>query len=161
MVETDSNKKIIIKKALNLISQREYSASGLKKKLLLYFSKKNKENLEEKNLNVSIIKELVNELITNKWICDKRFVESFLNMKGHLYGKIRLSFELRKLGISEELIKKRLEENSSLDLEKARILLDKKFSDNALSFKDKIKQRDFLIRRGFSFDVSKKVALEK
>ena len=161
MVETDSNKKIIIKKALSLISQREYSVSGLKKKLLLYFSKKNKENLEEKNLNVSIIEEVVNEFVTNEWICDKRFVESFLNMKGHLYGKLRLSFELRKLGISEELIKERLEENSSLDLEKARILLDKKFSDNALSFKDKIKQRDFLIRRGFSFDVSKKVALEK
>ena len=161
MVETDPNKKIIIKKALRLISQRAYSASGLKKKLLLYFSKKNKENLEEKSLNVSIIEEVVNEFVTNKWICDKKFVESFLNMKGHLYGKIRLSFELRKLGISEELIKERLEENSSLDLEKARILLDKKFSDNALSFKDKIKQRDFLIRRGFSFDVSKKVALEK
>ena len=161
MVETDSNKKIIIKKALSLISQREYSTSGLKKKLLLYFSKKNKENLEEKNLNVSIIEEVVNEFVTNEWICDKRFVESFLNMKGHLYGKLRLSFELRKLGISEELIRERLEENSSLDLEKARILLDKKFSDNALSFKDKIKQRDFLIRRGFSFDVSKKVALEK
>ena len=104
---------------------------------------------------------MVNEFVTNEWICDKRFVESFLNMKGHLYGKIRLSFELKKLGISEELIKERLEENSSLDLEKARILLDKKFSDNASSFKDKIKQRDFLIRRGFSFDVSKKVALEK
>jgi len=161
MVETDSNKKIIIKKALSLISQREYSVSGLKKKLLLYFSKKNKENLEEKNLNVSIIEEVVNEFVTNEWICDKKFVESFLNMKGHLYGKLRLSFELRKLGISEELIKERLEENSSLDLEKARILLDKKFSDNASSFKDKIKQRDFLIRRGFSFDVSKKVALEK
>ena len=161
MVETDSNKKIIIKKALSLISQREYSVSGLKKKLLLYFSKKNKENLEEKNLNFSIIEEVVNEFVTNEWICDKRFVESFLNMKGHLYGKLRLSFELKKLGISEELIKERLEENSSLDLEKARILLDKKFSDNALSFKDKIKQRDFLIRRGFSFDVSKKVALEK
>jgi len=161
MTETVSNKKIIIKKALSLISQREYSASGLKKKLLLYFSKKNNENLEEKNLNVSIIEEVVNEFETNEWICDKRFVESFLNMKGHLYGKLRLSFELRKLGISEELIKERLEENSSLDLEKARILLDKKFSDNASSFKDKIKQRDFLIRRGFSFDVSKKVALEK
>ena len=161
MVETDSNKKIVIKKALSLISQREYSAAGLKKKLLLYFSKKNKENLEGKNLNVSIIEEVTNEFVTNEWICDKRFVESFLNMKGHLYGKLRLSFELRKLGISEELIKERLEENSSLDLEKARILLDKKFSDNASSFKDKIKQRDFLIRRGFSFDVSKKVALEK
>ena len=115
MVETDSNKKIIIKKALSLISQRENSASGLKKKLLLYFSKKNKENLEEKSLNVSIIEEVVNEFVTNEWICDKKFVESFLNMKGHLYGKIRLSFELKKLGISEELIKERLEENSSLD----------------------------------------------
>ena len=116
MVETDSNKKIIIKKALSLISQREYSAAGLKKKLLLYFSKKNKENLEEDNLNVSTIEEVVNEFVTNEWICDKRFVESFLNMKGLLYVKLRLSFELRKLGISEELIKEILEEISILDL---------------------------------------------
>ena len=68
--------------------------------------------------------------------------------------------ELKKLGIGESLIEKMLETTEGRDADKARVLLGRKFKGKANSIKEKVKRRDYLMRRGFSYGVCNKLVLQ-
>ena len=106
-----------------------------------------------------IIEDIIDDLKKKNWLSDERMVSTYLNSKGNLYGEKRIWFELKKIGIDHQVIEKTLHTFEFCDYEKAKILLGKKFKGRATSVKEKVKRRDYLMRRGFSCGVSNKLAL--
>ena len=105
-----------------------------------------------------IIEDIIEDLKEKNWLSDERVVSTYLNSKGNLYGEERIWFELKKIGIDHQVIEKILQTFEFCDHEKAKILLSKKFKDQATSMKEKIRRRDYLMRRGFSCSISNKLA---
>ena len=147
------NKKQIYKKAYSLLSKRDYSIAVMQKKLLDFAYTNSNDDFCE-----IIINEVIDDLKEKNWLSDERVVSIYLNSKGNLYGEKRIWFELKKIGIDHHIIEKILQTFEFCDHEKAEILLGKKFKVPANSMKDKIKRRDYLMRRGFSCGVSNKLA---
>ena len=106
-----------------------------------------------------IIESIIDDLKEKNWLSDERVVYTYLNSKGNLYGEKRIWFELKKIGIDHQVIEKILQTFEFCDHEKAKILLGKKFKVPATSMKDKVKRRDYLMRRGFAHGISNKLAL--
>ena len=106
-----------------------------------------------------IIEDIIEDLKEKNWLSDERLVSTYLNSKGNLYGEKRIWFELKKIGIDHQVIEKILQTFEFCDHEKAEILLGKKFKGQATSIKEKVKRRDYLMRRGFSCSISNKLAL--
>lgn len=106
-----------------------------------------------------IIEHIIDDLKEKNWLSDERVVSTYLNSKGNLYGEKRIWFELKKIGIDHQVIEKILQTFEFCDHEKAEILLGKKFKGQATSMKEKAKRRDYLMRRGFSYSISNKLAL--
>ena len=107
----------------------------------------------------TIIEGIIDDLKEKNWLSDERVVSTYLNSKGNLYGEKRIWFELKKIGIEHQVIEKSLQTFEFCDYEKAEILLGKKFRGPATSVKDKVKRRDYLMRRGFACSISNKLAL--
>ena len=106
-----------------------------------------------------IIEQIIDDLKEKNWLSDERVVSTYLNSRGNLYGEKRIWFELKKIGIDHQVIDKILQTFEFCDHEKAEILLGKKFRGQATSMKEKVKRRDYLMRRGFSCSISNKLAL--
>ena len=107
----------------------------------------------------TIIEDIIDDFKKKNWLSDERVVSSYLNLKGNLYGEKRIWFELRKIGINDQVIEEILQTFEFCDYEKAKVLLSKKYKDQSTSMKEKIKRRDYLMRRGFSSSISTKLAL--
>ena len=105
------------------------------------------------------IERIIDDLKEKNWLSDERVVSTYLNSKGNLYGEKRIWFELKKIGIDHQVIEKILQSFEFCDHEKAKTLLGKKFKGHATSMKEKVKRRDYLMRRGFSYSISSKLAL--
>ena len=106
-----------------------------------------------------VIDDIIDDLKEKNWLSDERVVSTYLNSKGNLYGEKRIWFELKKIGIDHQVIEKILQTFEFCDHEKAKILLGKKFKGQANTTKEKVKRRDYLMRRGFSYSISNELAL--
>ena len=148
------NKKQIYKKAYSLLSKRDYSVAAMRKKLFDFADTHSSDDFCE-----IIIESIIKDLKEKNWLSDERVVSTYLNSKGNLYGEKRIFFELKKIGIDHQVIEKILQTFEFCDHEKAEILLGKKFKGQATSIKEKVKRRDYLMRRGFSCSISNKLAL--
>ena len=148
------NKKQIYKKAYSLLSKRDYSVAVMRKKLFDFADTHSSDDFCE-----IIIEDIIEDLKEKNWLSDERLVSTYLNSKGNLYGEKRIWFELKKIGIDNQVIEKILQTFEFCDHEKAKILLGKKFKGQATSMKEKVKRRDYLMRRGFSCSISNKLAL--
>ena len=148
------NKKQIYKKAYSLLSKRDYSVAVMRKKLFEVACTDSPDDFCE-----ITIERIIDDLKEKNWLSDERVVSTYLNSKGNLYGEKRIWFELKKIGIDHQVIEKILQSFEFCDHEKAKTLLGKKFKGHATSMKEKVKRRDYLMRRGFSYSISSKLAL--
>ena len=148
------NKKQIYKKAYALLSKRDYSVAVMRKKLFDFAYTDSCNEFSE-----IAIADSIDDLKEKDWLSDERVVSTYLYSKGNLYGEKRIWFELKKLGIDDQVIEKILQTFEFCDYEKAKTLLGKKFKGHASSAKEKVKRRDYLIRRGFSCGISNKLVL--
>ena len=148
------NKKQIYKKAYSLLSKRDYSVAVMRKKLFDFANTHSSDDFCE-----TIIEGIIEDLKGKNWLSDERVVSTYLNSKGNLYGEKRIWFELKKIGIDHQVIEKILQTFDFCDHEKAEILLGKKFKGQATSIKEKVRRRDYLMRRGFSCSISNRIAL--
>ena len=107
----------------------------------------------------AVLEDVIKDLREKKWLSDERLVWSFLNSKGQLYGHRRIRLDLKNLGIENNLIDRMIETIEVSDADKARVLLGKRFKGEACSIKEKIKRRDYLMRRGFSYGICNRLVL--
>ena len=147
-------KRQIYKKAYSLLSKRDYSVAVIRKKLLDFAYNDSCHDFYE-----IIIDDIIEDLKEKNWLSDERVVFTYLNSKGNLYGEKRIWFELKKIGIDDQVIEKILQTFEFCDYEKAKMILSKKFKGQPTSMKEKVKRRDYLIRRGFSCGISNRLVL--
>ena len=147
------SREIIYNKGLRLLGRREYSIWGLTKKLREKFP----ENFAE-------ISEIIEEFVEKKWLSDERFCEYLVREKTQYsgWGERKIIMKLNEHKISSKLIKKFLTKYFPLDkqLQKAQKLAlikndQLKNSRKKLTkYEKKQKIKQFLVSRGFSFEIS-------
>lgn len=131
--------------ALKLLSRREYSRAELYDKLA------------PRTEDLDALNHLLDDLEKRNWLSDKRFTEQVMHAKRTRFGSQRIAHDLRRKGVSEELIENLLPEARSQDLATAREVWRKKFGRAPKSAQERGKQARFLQSRGFDLEVIRKV----
>ena len=142
----------VINAALNFLSYRQRSEKEIRNKL------KEKE-YEENYINraISFCKE-------QNYIDDEAFAISFIKDKQNLnnLGQYRIKRELMLKGIDEDIIEKVLIEDKDEEYDRAFEIASKKFSSYKDDDRNKVyrKLSGFLQRKGYSFDIVRKILKE-
>ena len=126
--------------AIQLLSRREHSCQELKQKL------------KNKGFNAPLIDKITEDLKQEGLLSDKRFAESYTRWRINKgYGPVRISYELKQRGASEEIIAATIIDEDPQWFELACKVREKRFGA-ALpkDLKDKMKQQRFLQYRGFA-----------
>ncbi len=103
--------------------------------------------------NSTLIDEIIIDFINNKYVCDDRFLEIFVRDQfNQNYGARRIIQKLQMKGISGYKVNDELDKYDFY--EKAKEIKEDRFGDidDKIEFKELKKKKDYLIRRGFSFD---------
>jgi len=140
-------------KAMSLISIRPRSKKELKDKLIL------------KKYDLNVIEKVIKELEKENLLDDSTFAKQWIYHRAEFsgLGKRRIEMELFKKGVSDQIIKKEVTKiDNSQEFIRAKEIADKKYP----TYKDenKYKKREklaaFLARKGYVWDVIKKVLAE-
>ena len=151
---TENQKFFIKKKAYDYLGKRIHSAYELRTKLL------------RKKYDSELINAILDDLRKGSYLDDSKFAEIFIEEKLRLksWGRTKLKSELAKRGVTADIIASVLLEKFPAEMEEFELafqLGEKKY----LSLKNRnLEQRklvqkiySFLMAKGYSFDVSKKV----
>lgn len=145
--------------ALRYLSYRPRS----EKEIIEYLLEKSKRNSQ---LDSKMIDSIVQKLKEYKFIDDREFLKFWFDQRTKYKKKpIKVvKFELIQKGVSKNLIEDYISqiENNEFDLENAKSLAKKKmdFYRNLESNKRKEKVMNYLLRKGFSYDIVKKISVE-
>lgn len=128
------------KYALDLLSQREYTQAGLRRKL------------EQKGADTSVSEQCVADMQALGYVSDERFAELFVRQRARNgYGPRRIQQELQQKGVAGALVKAALECFEGDWFESALSARQKRFPQIATDLKGVQKQKRFLQYRGFDF----------
>lgn len=129
-------------KAIELLSRREHSRREL-------FYKLKQRGYAEQEIDLAI-----DELIQKDWQSDFRFAESFIRarqLKGQ--GSVKISYELKEKGVADDLIAQLINEQDDVWMQLIARARNKRYGEAMpLTLEEKLKQKKFLVSRGFSFD---------
>ena len=134
-------------KALRLLSVRGRSEHEMRKRLI------------EANIDNTVIENVIENLLRIGLLNDKEFALSFARSQVATKpcGELLLRQELRKKGISDELINCAVEEaykeKSQTDLAHFLAIKKKRQFQSLEEIKAKKRTSDYLLRRGFSWDI--------
>ena len=132
-------------RALRALSQREYSRQELLQKLTPY---ETQEGELERVLNELELKDFLNE---------KRHAQSIALRKESKLGVRRIHAEMKQKGVPTDVAESVLEELQTTELARATALWLKKFSTLPLNQKETDQQMRFMMTRGFSSSLLKKI----
>lgn len=116
------------------------------------------EKLKECEYSNDIIFRVIETMKKYNYINDKEYAKNFLTSKLNLkgYGIFKISFDLKQKGISDDIINDIIENTELNENKRALEVLEKKLRGKKISdYKEKQKLYNFLLRRGFSYDVIK------
>lgn len=142
MLNDDPRTRSIKQKAVALLASRERSRFILRNKL--------KEKFREKE-DRAIIEEVLDELEGKGYLSDERYARATLVTKSSRFGDQRLKWELKCQGVSQETIENVMEEFEESELDRAKVLWERRFGSLPEDQKERAKQFRFLASRGFSF----------
>jgi len=137
--------------ALRILARRDQSEKELQKKLV------------EKGFSKKAVQWVLSDLKNNRFLNDQTFAEHYAKNRliQHPAGKRQLAYELKRKGIPESLSEETIEKvYSEFDEEKlAQKLALKKIKTlgNQPVLKQKKKVSDFLIRRGFDWEIVREI----
>lgn len=138
-------------RALQYLARREYSRAELRGKLLSYALKidlKSDDSEQLDNLDA-----LLDDLTARGWLSDARATTQLLHARRSRFGLQRITQELRRKGIADELISTVLPELKETELETARSVWQRKYGTLPQDGKEKARQMRFLQSRGFALEV--------
>ena len=143
-ISEEEYRALIRRRALSmgyfLLAKKDYSIKEFTSKLLIKYRERD------------IINEIIQEFIENNYLNDMEYGRSFIKI--HNYGRKKTEFMLMQKGLSQQIIKELLEENSDEELEEIKRLWIK------LGEKEKDKKILSLMRKGFEYRDIKKVVSE-
>ena len=142
--------KALRKKALDLLARREHSVGELQRKLQTHVEGRAKA----RNLDASVIDEVLEKLQDDGLVSDERFTEAFVRYRrNNGYGPQRIQAELRERGVSEKIAGIYLDFGEPQWFELASNVRSKRFGeDKPEDFKERARQARFLQYRGFTTD---------
>ena len=122
------------------------------------------DRLYREKLFPKTIDKIINYLKENEYIDDELFTKTFVEDKLNLsnWSKKKISYELFRKGISQNLIDIYLQDLDDVEYENAYELAEKKLplwkdrSENSYELRNRIYR--YLSGRGFSYDIVKKVS---
>jgi regulatory protein len=155
-------------RALMWLAQREHSRVELRRKLLraaraeqaeraappLSAGEPTEEPGDNNDLE-QVVDALLAWLEANRYLCDTRFAESRVHARASRYGNLRIRQELAQHGVTPEhgtLLQLRESE-----LERAQEVWRRKFGEASADPKERARQMRFLVQRGFSPEVVRRV----
>lgn len=143
---------------MQLLARREYSRAELRDKLLLHVQADADADSEFNSGQQPVdLDALLDDLTARGWLSDTRAATQMVHAKRSRFGTQRITHELRKKGIAEELISDALPALKETELAAARDVWQRKFGIAPRDEKEKAKQVRFLQSRGFSLEVVFKV----
>ena len=139
------------KSALKLIAYKEYTEEGLKSRLTRVPAFKSELGL------VKAISQILEEFKEKGWVSDQRAVDSLLNQKAEKYGINRINEDLKRIGAPKDIIEKSLLSLKDSEHIRAKLILEKRFNAPPTSYKEVCKQKNYLHRKGFSFNICNEI----
>ena len=132
-------------RALRLLSQREHSRAELERKLAPHEQEPGE------------LAKALDELQARDFISDERTIESVIHRRAGKLGTARLKQELAAKGLSGEAVDEALAQLKDTELERAREVWRKKFGAPPRDVQERSKQVRFLITRGFTAEVVRRI----
>ena len=132
-------------RALRLLSQREHSRAELERKLAPHAQEPGE------------LTQALDELQARDFINDGRAIESVIHRRAGKLGASRIKQELAAKGLSGEAVAEAMDQLKATELERAREVWRKKFGTPAQDAQERSKQIRFLISRGFTAEVVRRV----
>ena len=132
-------------RALRLLSQREHSRAELERKLAPHAQEPGE------------LAKALDELQARDFINDGRAIESVIHRRAGKLGASRIKQELAAKGLSGEAVAEAMDQLKATELERAREVWRKKFGTAAQDAQQRSKQIRFLISRGFTAEVVRRV----
>ena len=128
-------------KSLDFLSFREHSELELKNKLL------------KKSFEGSLVHEVIEKLVAKNLVNNERFADAYVSSRKRKgFGPKKIFFELQHRGIQEKISDKAIFNDSNDWQTLAQEVFSKKFRNGVSSdFKEKSKQQNFMVGRGFRF----------
>ena len=132
-------------RALRYLSIREYSPKELERKLAPY--------LEEGEDLMALMQWLGDR----GFLSEERFAEAFVRRRSMRYGSARVLRELEMHDVDERTLEEAKSVLSETEFERALCIWQKKFDGKPADVTDKARQIRFLMQRGFSGDIVRRV----
>ncbi|MFM7330296.1 MAG: recombination regulator RecX [Brachymonas sp.] len=132
-------------RALKVLAGRERSRVELERKL---------QSSEEEPGQLA---KLLDELQAKGFLDDQRAADSLANHRGRKLGTARVMQEMKARGIESQAIAQATEQLRATELERAREVWRKKFGQPPQDAIERGKQMRFLISRGFSAEMIRRV----
>lgn len=133
-------------RALRLLAGREHSRAELERKLTAH---------EEEPGELARI---LDELQAKGFISQARVIESVIHRRAERFGAARIRQELAGKGLDAEAVAEAMEGLKTTELERAREVWARKFGGEVVADpKERARQMRFLLARGFSAEVVRKV----
>ena len=132
-------------RALRLLAAREHSRAELERKLAPHA-----QEPEE-------LSRILDELQAKGFISEQRVLESVLHSRAARFGSARIAHELNLRGLNPQSIHQALSELQGTELDRARALWLRKYKEASTDPRERARQIRFLMGRGFSPEVARKV----
>jgi regulatory protein len=132
-------------RAIGYLARREHSRAELMQKLA--------PHAEEESEVIA----LLDDLMQRGYLSDARFAAEFVRAKSRRFGVAHIRYALREKGVAQELISAALSTLDDGELERARVVWQTKFATPPVNLAERAKQTRFLIGRGFSGDVIRRI----
>ena len=132
-------------RALRLLGQREHTRLELERKLVRY---------EEEP---GTLAQALDELQSKGYLNEQRAAESLVHRRAGQYGALRLRQEMQGKGLARELIDQALAGLRDSELLRAREVWRRRFDTAPQTAPERAKQMRFLLARGFSAEVVRRV----
>jgi regulatory protein len=100
---------------------------------------------------------VLDDLAAKGFLDDQRAADSLAHRRGQKLGSARVLQEMRARGIEASAIENATEQLKATELERAREVWRKKFGSPAQDAAERGKQMRFLISRGFSSEIIRRV----
>ncbi len=132
-------------RALKYLAAREHSRSELLRKLVPHAQDAND------------IEQVLDELALKGFLSEERFVASVVHRRAAGHGLARIRQELRLKGITADQMRETLEALQPSELARAEAVWSRRFGTPATDAREHGRQMRFLMARGFSTDIVRRV----
>ena len=136
-------------RALGYLARREHSRAGLTRKL------------EAAGYDAEAIPPLLDQFEEKGWLSDRRFAESWVADHRARAGSVKLAYDLRQRGVSDDIIDAVIHNARESELDRAREVWQKKFGSPPANAAEKARQMRFMLSRGFIPEVIRRVIADR